>query len=762
MKQLAETTRTVDLDSCDREPIHIPDAIQPHGRLLAYDVPSLRLKRWSANIDDALGKSPVGGEPLDEVFGAATLSRLREIAAAPAGIVHPLRAQMSAGPAPGMVLAAAHVWKNALIIELDRDGEFAESAAEDILSLPLRVNLANQRMHSAADEPAVFAVIAEEVRAISGYDRVMVYRFLEAGHGAVVGEARKPELESFLGLHYPATDIPEPARRLYKLNTVRSIADIHALPAPLLPGSPESPLDLSFSVFRAVSPIHIEYLQNMGVAASMSISILQDGELWGLIACHHYSPRFLTLEQRAVCETLGTMAGAYVTLRSKESAEKRRAQRRKVVAEALQQLASRPSFPGGVEDVGSALQGILEADGMAWAWNSGIGAVGVVPQDDVVRRACGLAADAPAGIWATESLAEELPEFADVIGEACGCLAINLTATELAGVVFFRREYAHEVRWAGEPGKIAEETDAGMRLSPRRSFAEWKQAVHDRSRTWSSVDHAMAEEIRAGFMEILSRRAAELSRMNEELSRLNSDLDSFAYAASHDLREPLRGLNQAVYLLEQELPETQRLAARERLDALRRLTGRMDELVGGLLRLSRAGAGNLELSQVPLEEVASEAAELVFGRPVRSDVDLTVAPGYVLEADYLCLRELLTNLLENGYKYNRHEVKRLHIGVDETRARTRDGRPVPAVFVRDNGIGIAPEKSAVVFDIFRRLHLPEEFGGGSGAGLTIAKKIAERHGGRIWVESTPGAGTAVYFTLRQSVISRPSAGDSQG
>lgn len=750
------TNGDIDLTNCDREPIHVPGAIQPHGRLLAYDIAALTLRQWSANIAAIHGEVPAGGASLDRAFGRATVARFREIAAATPGIVHPLRAEFFEGDKPRPVMAAAHVWQDMLIVEIEGSAPADGGPASDVLSLPLRVNLANQRMHAASDETEVAAVIAEEVRAISGYDRVMVYRFLERGHGAVVGESRQPHLESFLGLHYPATDIPEPARRLYILNPVRAIGDIHAQPTPLVAAGPMPPLDLSFSVFRAVSPIHIEYLQNMGVAASMSISILQEGELWGLIACHHYAPRFLNLEQRAVCETLGTMAGSYVTLRAKESANAQRIQRHKTFADSLHQVAASSSFADALEMVGPDLRNVVEADGLAIQWSPSVSRIGEAPADEVVGRVCALAADAESGIWSTESLAEALPDLADSVGESCGCLAISLSTMDLAGIAFFRREYAHEVRWAGEPTKITQQTDEGVKLSPRRSFAEWKESVRGRSRSWSAVDLAMAEEVRSGMLETLGRRAAELSRVNDELHRLNADLDSFAYAASHDLREPLRGLNQVVYLLEEELSGDTLEAIAPRLESLRRLTGRMDELVDGLLRLSRAGSGDLEVTDVRLDEVVQEAAELVFGQPIRSDIDLSAPPSVVVSADYLCLRELLTNLLQNGAKYNQQPMKSLEVGVDAERARTREGRPAPAIFVRDNGIGIAREKLGEVFQIFRRLHMPKDFGGGSGAGLTIAKKIAERHGGTIWIESAPGEGTTVYFTLQESVIRQPS------
>lgn len=744
--------RQVDLSNCDEEPIHIPGGIQPHGCLLAFQTEDLTLAQWSFNAQRWLDRELEVGLPLASFFCENSVASLQRVIAGRADVVHPLRVGIGGGHET--IFAAAHHHQDVLIVELEDVDISAELPVDDTLeSLPLRLNLANQQLQSCPSLDSLYGAIAEQVREISGYDRVMVYRFLTGGHGAVVGEAVREDLESFYGLHYPSTDIPQQARRLYKLNTVRSIADINATPISIVPAANSrtgNPLDLSFSCYRAVSPIHIEYLRNMGVAASMSISILSEGELWGLIACHHYSPRILSFEQRAACEILGLMSGTYLTAREQSEQARLRMERQTQLTHVVRELSSARSFHEALQRTATDLLGVVDANGLVVCWRGSIQHYGQTPSDVVVTRVLEeLSLNPDLDSWHSDSLGEAFAMGSSELGPSCGCLGIPLEGEKITALLFFRDEYADEVRWAGEPQKRESHADDGLvRLSPRLSFAAWKEVVRGRSREWSTTDIIMAEELRTTMVELLSRRAAELFRINEELVRLNEDLDSFAYAASHDLREPLRGLNHTVHLLQRELGESESDIIAKRCAALNRLTDRMDSLLDGLLRLSRAGRGDLEKEQFDLAQVTRDALEMAPELTDREDVEIAVPEHVPVYADYSCVRELLGNLIVNSVKYNEGKTKRVEVSrqLDDARA-TVEGRPLPVFTVKDNGIGIEPEQRDAVFQIFRRLHPPEAYGGGSGAGLSIAKKIVQRHGGEIWIESSPEAGTTIKFTL---------------
>ncbi len=745
----------VDLTNCDREPIHLAGAVQPHGALLAFDLRDLALKHVSQNADQWFPAVPDIGATCEQLFDEDSCKLLHVVANGLRNVVRPIKLRLCGGKRGEPVSAAAHVYQGTLIVELEQPlGEIDSADKLGELSLPLQLTRANQRLQQSADLKHLYQVIADEMRDISGFDRVMLYRFADDNHGEVIGESVVEQQESFLGLHYPATDIPEQARRLYILNTVRAIGDVNAEPVPILPGchaDADRPLDLSLSCFRAVSPIHVEYLRNMGVQASMSISIVIENRLWGLIACHHYSAKPLRLEERAACEIMGLVIGNYLSAREQSSTNHERVRRRRNFHNVLDLITQNSGVWRSMDSIWPELQQIVDSNGLAVVSERSTQLLGSTPSSAVVK-AIVQHVEATQGevsaTWDTHCLVESIPNYpAEEDSKVCGCLAVPLSAPEIKWLLFFRNEYISEVTWAGNPDKSAMQTEDGVRLSPRKSFEQWKTTVSHHSKTWALVDREMAEELRSGLVELLSLRAAELVRLNEELESINADLDSFAYAASHDLREPLRGIKQTIFLLKRELGVELKAPIEGRLATLSKLASRMDELIQGLLRLSRAGQGNLEYERVDLKEVVNEALEMVVGRPTPSGIEVVIDSEAVLWADYLCIRELFTNLITNGLKYNQSDVKQLTVGVSRDQSPSGEGSAV--LYVQDNGIGIAEDNLEEVFQVFRRLHLPDEFGGGSGAGLTICQKIVTRHGGRIWIESKPKLGSTIFFTLEQ-------------
>jgi len=745
----------VDLTNCDREPIHLAGAVQPHGALLAFHLGSLSLKHVSQNADQWFQSMPEIGTTIEGLFDEASCELLRVIATGVREVVRPIKLRRLDAKIADPFSAAAHVYQGMLIVEFERPLPVSDAATKlGELSLPLQLTKANQRLQRCSDLSNLYQVIADEMRDISGFDRVMLYRFADDNHGEVIGESVVEGKESFLGLHYPATDIPEQARRLYVLNTVRSIGDINATPVPIFPSchaDAKRPLDLSLSCFRAVSPIHIEYLQNMGVQASMSISIVIDNRLWGLIACHHYTAKPLRLEERAACEIMGLVIGNYLSAREQSESNRERERRRRNFHKVLDLATQDEGVWRSMETIWPELRKVVDSTGLAVVSERNIQRFGSTPHTDAIQKIIENLESSEvddSGIWYTHCLVDHVPDFPSADdGQACGCLAVSLSAPEAQWLLFFRDEYVSEVTWAGNPDKSAVSSEDGIRLSPRKSFEQWKTTVQQQSKRWALVDREMAEELRSGLVELLSLRAAELVRLNEELASINSDLDSFAYAASHDLREPLRGIKQTAFLLKRDLGVQLDAAVEGRLETLSKLCFRMDELIQGLLRLSRAGQGNLEYERIDLREVVQEALEMVVGRPTPQGIEVEIDGDAILWADYLCIRELFTNLITNAIKYNGQEVKRVTVGVSGDQGAGHESHSV--FLVRDNGIGIAKESQEEVFQIFRRLHLPDEYGGGSGAGLTICQKIVSRHGGRIWIESEPGHGCTVFFTLEQ-------------
>ncbi len=750
-----------DLTECEREPIHIPGSIQPHGLLLALSPETLRIIQWSLNAPAILGVSAetLPERAIGDLVDPATEEILEALVAdGVETVTTPLRTWFSHSRVDRMHLGVAHLYQGVLIVEYElvasQTDTLHAAAPESREPIARRLKQATARMQNCASMDELYGTIAHSVRALSGFDRVMVYRFLEDGHGEVVGEAKAERFESFFGLHYPASDIPPQARRLYTVNTLRLIADLTAAPVPIVPEACPihgRPLDLTYSAFRSVSPVHIEYLQNMGVAASMSISILRGGELWGLIACHHYSPRHLPFELRAGCEILGTTASAYVATRHEADQVRERLDRQQAFRRAFLAAESADTLSNGLHAASSSLLAVADAEGLAVCSGENVLLSGRTPPLDVVAELRDRLSET---VSEDEFDTDRLPSLHAALEphavDASGLRMLRTGPERRDMLLFFRPEYAQEVAWAGNPDKAVGAAEGGVRLSPRKSFAAWKQTVSGRSRSWTAVDREMTAQLRASLVNVVGRRLDELVRINRELARINSDLNSFTYAASHDLKEPLRAVHQSLYFLEQSLAGEISEETGQRIAMLRKNARRMDDLLEGLLRLSRVGRRDLEIEEHSMEEIAREAADMSFGEHLGRSVDFQLHPLPRMRVDYMCTRDLLCNLFSNAFKYNDSPIRRIEVRTVEIESLPSVPSNAPgksAIAVRDNGIGIASQHQAVVFEVFRRLHLPEEFGGGTGSGLAIARKIVERHGGAIWLESAPGEGTTVYFSL---------------
>jgi light-regulated signal transduction histidine kinase (bacteriophytochrome) len=322
-------------------------------------------------------------------------------------------------------------------------------------------------------------------------------------------------------------------------------------------------------------------------------------------------------------------------------------------------------------------------------------------------------------------------------------------------VLWFRPEVIQTVNWGGDPNKPYQTGSMGDRLTPRASFDLWQETVRGKSLPWKPVELEAALRLRNAVAEVIVRRAEELARLNVELARSNVELDSFAYVASHDLKEPLRGINNYIRFFREDHGDLLPEEARAKLDTLTRLTRRMDSLLDSLLHYSRVGRQDMTLEKADLNQVLNESVEALQSRLNETGTEVRIPrplPGPV-SCDPVQVGEVFTNLISNAAKYSDRPAGERWVEVGWIDPEREENSAVPpdvkvaVYYVRDNGIGIAEKHRDVVFRIFKRLHGRGEYSGGTGAGLTIAQKIVERHGGRIWLESAVGEGTTFYFTL---------------
>ena len=713
-----------DLEACSREPIHLPGAIQPHGILLAFGDPDLVCLQASVNAAER-GQGNLLGKTAGEIFGE---DALRAAVSGDPALETPLPLTFRGEPYDAII----HRQAGLVIVELEPAG--SGSMARHYR----RLQSGFSELRSAPNLSALYGAAARFVASFTGFERVMVYRFDADWHGEVVGECLTADVHSYLGHHFPASDIPEQARALYRKNWLRLIPDARYKPVPLEPPfNPRTgqPLDLSFSTLRSVSPVHLTYLHNMDVRASMSISLMDGDELWGLIACHHRTPLPLPYATRAACEIFGQFVSREISAKLQAQRLAEHAQAITIQTRFFDFLAAEQNFVGALVKYTPHLLQFMNAGGAAIFAAGKLTLLGETPSEsDVHGLVSWLAARNLNPLFVTECLGESFPQALAWTAVASGLLAIKLSRIEPHFVLFFRPETPATITWAGDPAK-----SEGPALHPRKSFAAWKQIITGRSLPWRETEQQGARELRNAIGALVLRRTERLISLNAELEKKNTDLNSFAYIASHDLKEPLRGIaNYASFLIEDHgssLPEE----GMRKLRTISGLAARSEELLDALNHFSRIGRMEIQPSEVDLnhllEEVLESQATALQGVEI-----IRPNPLPTVSCDPVLIREVFGNLLANAARYNARADKK--ITIDST---TDGGKPV--FQVRDNGIGIREKHQEAIFHIFRRLHSASEFGGGTGAGLAIVKSIIERHGGRIWLESKPDEGSTFSFTL---------------
>lgn len=766
--------QTVDLDNCAREPIHLPGSVQPHGALLVARTSDRIVVQTSANVGDLFDGGPdaVLGRTLDELLGergAATVSA--EAATTTPGTTPGGAPTTTATATPGRgpsVQPARVVTPAGTALDTHRftpaDGLLAvevEPADDDepgAMAAIARVSRWTAELQGQPSIEALVGAAATALRELTGYDRVWAYRFEPDGHGVILAEDRRDDLESFLGLHFPEGDIPRQARDLYVRNPVRVIPDVAAQNAPLVPvENPEIQawLDLSGGALRAVSPMHILYLTNMGVKASMSVSLVVDGKLWGLLSAHHYDgPRRVPVRTRAECELLGTLTSMQLADATELERTRHRLELEQATNRVLDAMAADESFADGMVADEEALLGVCRAAGAIVTVGRDRRLIGETPTGVDLDRLIASLADRPEDVIVTDALGTDDPTLDDLAGIASGVLAFAMSRRQGNWVIWLRPETVEEVTWANRDKELVRRDPAGtMELGERESFERWAEEVRGRSRAWHPAEVDAATTLRSALGALLITRTEALARLNEELERSNGELDSFAYAAAHDLREPVRGIEQfAGFFIEDH--EDLDAEGRDQIDTILRLASRMDGLLESLLEYAQLGEAQTHREAIDLETIVDEVRELLAAR-LDETVTIDVKPG-VVHGDAEGLRQLLLNLVWNASKYTdgdpRIEVGTCWLsdapGADAhvRRSVIGDGEPV-AVYVRDHGIGIHADHHDVIFELFRRLHGKDEFGGGVGAGLTLCRRIVERHGGAIWVDSSAGDGATFIFTL---------------
>lgn len=711
--------------NCDQEPIHALGLIQPHGAMLCLDRQG-RLIAHSADASRWLGPLPALGQPVtDQYLTPLSRQALRAALADPQAPVESIECNGAGGNRFDLVM---HWSGNTLFAEFEQLALDTPPASQFALYAQRAIQRLQARDYT--DTPELLQAVAEAIRSMTGFDRVMGYRFLADGSGEVIGEARREDLPPYLKQRYPAGDIPQQARRLYVLNPIRQIASVEATPVALYPPlHPEtnSPYDLSYSVLRSVSPVHIEYLKNMGVGASMSVSIIVDGRLWGLFACHHMTARRASHAVRLSCTVLTQVVSILISqIESRRRAldERRIYEHRSRIAS---ELAQAEDPLAGLAKAAPEITALVSCEAVVAVVDREVIALGgervldAIDTDAIRALADHLSAtrqdmlashawrDELAQLAPLSTRTANMPESEAATSYAAGCLAIQMQGDSRITIVWLRDELVETINWAGPPDKVVAVGPNGPRLTPRGSFEVWKQTVRGRCREWTETDQSAARELKAILQDVQLQRMRETERARTTLLA----------TLGHDLRDPLQAINMAIQLMGRGLASSD--------DTARRVEGstrRMQSLISYILDVSRIRSGvglGLKPQTVPLKDLLDsivEQSRLTHpGIAIETDFDDNLG---LVPVDPDRFAQALTNLISNARQHGD-----THFPI-ELAAHAEDDDVT--IEVRNRLANKAPVSFEGLTDPFKRgsLNNPNNRGG-LGLGLFIANAIIKGH-----------------------------------
>lgn len=745
----------VNLTNCEQEPIHIPGSIQPHGFLLGLQQDLLTIDYCSANTAEYINlfHSQLLGHSFESIFGAAALQKLQVYIANQQMLSSTLLRLTLAGVD---FLCTVHNNNNAYILE----AEPVNLQSKPISEVYNHTTQFLAYMHDTHTLKELCQLVAKGTREITGYDRVMVYRFDKDYNGEVFAESCREDLEPFLGLHYPHTDIPPQARELYMRNLLRLITDVDYTPVPIytLDNGDDKNLDLSLSILRSTSPIHVQYLHNMGVGATLTISLIYKKKLWGLIACHHYSPKNLSPETRLAAQLQGHFITSQIDLRQ-ASEEYELARKTNLALEKINRYSLNTTADLQTLVDSNAILKLSNAAGISIVFNGIVYKNGLTPNnEEILHLASWLSVYSANTTFSTDKLIKYFPEAKDMCANTAGIIYHSLDIESDNCIIWYRPETHTEVNWAGDPTKAIIKDQKG--LSPRNSFKLWKELVECVATPWlqpevdTAAAYANALQRQISLL-VISQEEEKYRKLSELLRQTNSELENINWISTHDLQEPLRKIQLiASRILSKD--EQMSVNVHESIQRMNVSANRMQTLLIDILKYTRLNHTDVSYEMVNpgklLEEVKLDMAETIAEKSAEIFID-ELPP---IQGIPFLLKQLFSNLIANSIKYcapgvtPQIKITPDHIQMPYT---ADDTTLYQVIYLADNGIGFEAHFAESVFNIFTRLHSSPEYKG-SGVGLALCKKIMQNHGGHIIATSQLGTGTvmSLYFPVKNSII----------
>lgn len=724
---------------CHEEPIHIPGYIQSFGYLIGIDAESHSITFFSKNIEDIFKI-----ESSEELFG----KKLTDFPEAFNSIIN----SDIFKSLPDFTRRDNETFFNKIFIESEQyhfsafrnKGNIFLEFEKVIVNPDKQITNKYDNFYIVENEQEIWDQLLNILSKIVNYDRMMVYKFMMDGSGKVVAEKTNDNLESYLGLHYPESDIPIQARELYLKKRKRIFSNVHAEPVPLLSKMKES-IDLTYSTSRAMSPIHGQYIKNSGASSSFSVSIIIDDYLWGLVTCQNSEPKHIDLEDRVQAGIFTALASnAFSSFKSKSDLNYR-LQLNEEVLRLKAEFLKHDTLLESLTENKAELRNLLDADGLAVIADEYTITDGITPDPSAIENITR---------WAHENIEDNiylsrsfLKDYGQQLGldeRAAGVVIYFMERNKNNVLIWFRKEFDEHINWAGNPEKKIEvvnnDGEEKMMVSPRTSFKIFTEDIKGSSKRWSSRNILALQAVRDLILEALHKDYNTIKRLNDELKKVNEELDSFSYTISHDLGTPLTVMKlNAQMLLKTLIDESEK--SRNKINSIIEEIDNMAEMMHDVLQLSRAKHSEIQLEKLEtlqtIEKIC-ENAKITFGTP-KSEVIVKACPEVL--ADKTMLHQVFLNIINNAIKYSSQQEKPVVVIEGTEQGETVIYR------ISDNGIGIPEENKHKMFKIFNRMDNAKKFKG-NGVGLSIVHRIMKRIGGNVEYESSP-EGTSFILTFKK-------------
>ena len=734
----------VDHTNCDIEPIHIPGQIQAHGFLIVVDE-QLIVRYFSNNLpkflpvaaSNILGKSIIYFEALFEnAHQSDFITQLINLGKVKKSFdqTNPFQIEIN-GEHFYLIIS-----KSANYFMLEFEPAFSSDRDVDVQRMighTLTQMLSDKKLNHLLNNTAT------QIKKIINYDRVMIYRFGEDGHGEVVAEARNNELESWLGLHYPASDIPKQARELYKHNLTRLIADVNITPANIMTAADnKEPLDCTNAQLRAVSPMHILYLKNMGVASSFSISLIYKGELWGLIACHNYTPKFIDYQSRESSKLIGQILSSALEFRQDEENQLAYEGFKNNFDKLSKSLQKSISIEDALTAESTTILDVVNATGAILIYEKNMVKLGTTPNDEQLTKLLKwIKKSITVSLYYTSNLSAVYPE-ADIYKDVASGMMLFVLSRELDEyAIWFKPEKIKTITWAGNPEKRLEtNADGSVYLSPRNSFEAWTQKVAGNSTSWSDEEIKSVLRLKEEITYAINQKAGAIRVLNERLRQAYEELDTFSFTISHDLKNPITAIKGYLQMLAMNDS-----IGKDQANILSRITERtnkMNYMIDEILDYSRIGRSEINYETINIKYLLEDIIKDLDQVYNTQNLKITVGNTPDIRGDRVMMLQVFSNLLSNAVKYSQFQNPAI-VHIEGTANETNI-----CYSIKDNGIGISIGDLPKVFGLFKRMNIVKEIEG-SGVGLAIVKRIVTKHKGKVWVESELGNGATFYVTFNK-------------